>query len=109
MTTPEARRLELYAGLNRVLGEREADTLMAYLPSHEAVALATTSDLAGLEARLGLRIDRLEHSVESVEDRMGRLEHRIDLVNQRLDRLFLTMGAGLLAVVATLVAGTFFG
>ncbi len=75
---------------------------MAYLPSDHAVALATKSDLADLEARLGARIDQLER-------RMDQVDHRIDQVNVRLDRLFLMLGAGLLAIVGTLVAGTFFG
>lgn len=95
MTTPDSRRLDLYAGLSRVLGQREADTLMAYLPREEAVAVATRADLAELEARLGARLDQFDR--------------RIDMVNQRLDRLFLTLGAGLLAIVATLVAGTVSG
>jgi hypothetical protein len=68
---------------------------MAYLPSDHAVALATKSDLAVLEARVGARLDQLER--------------RIDQVEHRIARPFLMLGAGLLAIVGTLVAGTFFG
>ena len=60
---------------------------MAYLPREESVAVATGADLVELEARLGARLDQFDR--------------RIDMVNQRLDRLFLTLGAGLLAIVAT--------
>ena len=100
--TPGARRDDLYAGLTRVLGQQEADTSMAYLSSGESTAIATKAVLVGVEARLGARIDHLEGRIEQVD-------RRIDVVNQRLDRLFLTLAAGLLAVVGTLVAGTFWG
>jgi hypothetical protein len=39
----------------------------------------------------------------------GRIDDRFDSVNGRLDRLFLMLGAGLLTIVGTLVAGIFFG
>ena len=102
MPTREARRHDLYAGLTRVLGQQEADTLMAYLPSEESTAIASKADLVGVETRLGARIDHLEGRIDQVD-------RRIDVVNQRLDRLFLTLAPGLLAVVGTLVAGTFWG
>jgi hypothetical protein len=102
MTAPESRRHEMYAGLARVIGQQEADRLMAYLPRQESSAIATRADLVGVETRLAVRIDHLERRIDQVDG-------RIDGVNQRLDRLFLTMGAGFLAVVGTLVAGTLWG
>ncbi len=106
MTTPEARRHELYAGLARVLGEQEADTLMAYLPREESPAIATRADLVASGVGDAFRpIVRIDH----LDERLDQVDGRIDGVNQRLDRLFLTLGAGLLAVVGTLVAGTFWG
>ncbi len=52
MTASEARRRDLYHGLEEVLGTDRADTLMAYLPVNEAASLATKDDLAGVETRL---------------------------------------------------------
>jgi hypothetical protein len=113
MATPESRRHDLYAGLARVLGEQGADTLMAHLPRGEALALATTSDFADLEVRLGARIDRIDRRIDQIDRRIdrleGRMDERFDSVNGRLDRLFLMLGAGLLTIVGTLVAGIFFG
>ena len=85
MTTPEARRHDLYNALSETIGPDRADTLMAYLPSTEAVSLATKSDIADLKADLSA------------------LGSRIDAVNQRLDRLFLTLTAGLIAIVGAVV------
>ncbi len=86
---------------------------MAHLPRHEAVALATRADLVDLEVRLGARIDQIDGRIDHFDGRIDRLEERIsgrfDSVNGRLDRLFLMLGAGLLTIVGTLVAGTFFG
>ncbi len=86
---------------------------MAHLPRDEAVALATGADIADLEVRLGARIDQIDGRIDHLDERIDRLgermDGRFDSVNGRLDRLFLMLGAGLLAIVGTLVAGTFFG
>ena len=104
MTTGEARRHDLYNALTEFIGEDRADTLMAYLPSREASDLATTADVEGVGARvddLNRRIDHLETRFDRME---ARLDDRFDSVNQRLDRLFLTLAAGLIAIVATVLA-----
>lgn len=97
MTTEEARRHELYNAAVEVFGDQNAETLMALIPAHEGIDLATRDDLMGVADGLGGRIDRLE-------DRFDRMDERIDAVNQRLDRLFLTLVAGLVAMVATVFA-----
>ncbi len=79
---------------------------MAHLPRDEAVALASRADLADLEVRLGARMEQIDRRITRLEER---IDGRFDSVNGRLDRLFLMLGAGLLATVGTLVAGTFFG
>lgn len=86
MTTPEARRHDLYNALSDFIGADQADTLMAYLPSQATAELATRADIQ----ELGTRIERLED--------------RLDSVNQRLDRLFLTLAAGLIAMIAAVFA-----
>jgi hypothetical protein len=93
MTTGEARRHDLYNALTEFIGEDRADTLMAYLPSREASDLATSADVEGLSSR-----------IDHLETRFDRMEDRLDSMNQRLDRLFLTLAAGLIAIVATVFA-----
>jgi hypothetical protein len=93
MATSEARRHDLYTGLEELLGTERANTLMAYLPGYEITELATKADIRRLEDRL-----------DRIEDRLDRIEDRIDAINERLDRFFLTQSAGLIAIVGTLVA-----
>ena len=100
MTTGEARRHDLYNALTEFIGEDRADTLMAYLPSREASDLATTADVEGV----GARVDDLNTRIDHLETRFDRMEDRLDSMNQRLDRLFLTLAAGLIAIVATVFA-----
>lgn len=94
MTNEEARRHDLYNSVIEVFGEDNAETLMALLPAHEGIDLATRDDLIAVSDSLGGRMDRLE-------DRLDRMETRL---NQRLDRLFLTLAAGLIAMIATVFA-----
>jgi hypothetical protein len=82
----EARRLDLYNALSETFGPERADTLMAHLPSREATDLATRADINALETR------------------MERLQGGIDSVNLRLDRLFLTLAAGLVAMITAVFA-----
>jgi tetrahydromethanopterin S-methyltransferase subunit G len=90
MAVSEARRRDLYTGLDELLGTDRADTLMAYLPAYETIEVATKDDIRRIEDRL----DRIEN----------RLEGGLEAVNQRLDRFFLTQSAGLIAMVGTLIA-----
>lgn len=125
MTTEEARRHGLCNVPTAIIGAEETDTLMAYLPTQPHEVLATRADVEAL----GVRVERLESRVDSthremvefgasLRSEMGRLRtelraemgelrtnlsSRIDSVNERLDRLFLTLAAGLLAVVGTVV------
>jgi len=88
-STTEARRRDLYDGLDELLGTERAETLMAYLPAHESTDLATKENIARLDARF----DRLE----------AQLDAGLAAVNQ-LDRFFLTQAAGLIAMGGTLIA-----
>ena len=62
MAIGEADRHELYGTLERVLGKREADTMMALLPPVGWADVATKNDLRheiqALESRLGEKIMR---------------------------------------------------
>lgn len=111
MSTSEARRHDLYNGLYEILGTERAETLMAYLPTSEAAALATKADLDREIASVRTEIVSARTEIASVQGEVGalRAELREDMnaVNQRLDRLFLTLGAGLIAVVGTLITSSF--
>jgi hypothetical protein len=138
MPTSESRRRDLYNGLTELLGIERADTLMQFLPSIEGSQQATRTDIYGLssnvddvERSLSGRIDNVERTltsrIENVERtltaridnverdltaRIDRFEHsvtaRFDAMNQRLDKVVLTLAAGLMAIIATLVGQNFF-
>ncbi len=122
MATYEARRRDLYNGLTEVLGIERADTLMQFLPSVEGSQQATRTDIYGLSGRiddversLTARIDGMERSLTArigdLTTRIDRFElsvtGRFDAMNQRLDRIVLTLAAGLMAIIAALVAQNF--
>jgi hypothetical protein len=126
MATAESRRRDLYNGLTELLGIERADTLMQFLPSIEGSQQATRTDIYGLsgienvERSLTTRIDSVERDlttrIDNVERdltaRIDRFEHsvtaRFDAMDQRLDRVVLTLAAGLMAIIATLVAQNLF-
>jgi hypothetical protein len=89
---------------------------MQFLPSIEGSQQATRTDVYSLSARiddversLTTRIDNVERELTA---RIDRFEYsvtaRFDAMNQRLDRVVLTLAAGLMAIIATLVAQNFF-
>ncbi|MEE8486315.1 MAG: hypothetical protein V3S38_07205 [Acidimicrobiia bacterium] len=114
MTTAESRRHDIYTGLTEFLGPDRADTLMTYLPSRESTDLATKADLTALELTLGGRIDRIDGRLDNMDrhlvgmnQRLESVDQRFEAVNERLDRIVLTLAAGLVAIVATLIAQSF--
>lgn len=98
MTVSEAQRHDLYNGLEGILGTDRADTLMAYLPTTESAALATKDDIGSLESQM-----------RSLKDDMRSFKDDLREVNQRLDRLFLTLAAGLVAVMGATITNLFVG
>ena len=75
-----------------MLGTDRADTLMAYLPTTETAALATRSDVSVVVAR----VEDVRTELKSEIHLVGT---EIRTVNQRLDRLFLMLGAGMVAML----------
>ena len=108
MTAAESRRLDLYNGLSDLIGPDRADTLMAYLPSRAGAELATNEGLHDLESRLSKGINDVESRLST---RIDRLEDRMDsgfaALNARIDRMNLTLAAGMLGVIAALIAQSF--
>lgn len=95
--TDEARRHDLYHGLMEVLGEERAGTLMAYLPTHDGDGLATQTDVASVR-------DDLTGLEQGVNQRLDIMTAAIDSLGRRVDRLTFALIAGLIAVVAALLA-----
>ncbi len=93
MAVSEARRRDLYNGLDELLGTERADTLMTYLPAYETIEVATKDDIRRLETRF-----------DGMDARFDRIDDRLDRIEERLDRFFLTLSAGLIAMVGTLIA-----
>lgn len=63
MSSVEPARHSLYSRLESVLGPEHAETLMTYLPRHEADEVATKGDIARLEARF----DRLDNRLDQMQ------------------------------------------
>ena len=89
----EADRLNLYNGLNELLGPERAETLMPGLSTIDISQLATKADLALLAAR-----------IDALEARMTSLEAAMVGLGLRLDKMFQTLVAGLFVIVAAIVA-----
>jgi hypothetical protein len=100
MATAESRRHDLYNGLTEFLGEDRANTLMTYLPAQESTDLATKADLDALETAVTDRFDM-------VDQRFLAMDRPFEAINHRLDRMVFALVAGLVAIIATLVAQSF--
>ena len=97
MTISEAQRLELYLGLQKVLGDDMANTIMNHLPPSGWGDVARVSDfnpvkmqIHGIEKQIdGLerRLDGFEQRIDVLDQRMDGLERRIDLLDRRMDNL----------------------
>jgi hypothetical protein len=139
MSLPEARRHDLYNALEEALGTERADTLMAYLPIDEAGTLATRDDVAVVAGNVGGLGPELKGEIQDlrtelkgeIQDLRTELKGEIQVlrtelkgeiqvlrtelrdeirsVNQRLDTLFLTLAAGLIAIVGAIVTAFFIG
>jgi hypothetical protein len=90
MTISEAQRLELYLGLQKVLGDDMANTMMNHLPPSGWGDVARVSDFNPVKMQIhGIekQIDGLEQRIDVLDQRMDGLEHRIDLLDRRMDGL----------------------
>ena len=100
MAVSESDRHELHDKLIETIGERAAESLMAYLPPVGWGDVATKQDLAGLATRVDLAELRTELKVE-----MGELRTEIAAVGSRLFFQMLTLqfsAAALFIAVARL-------
>lgn len=91
MAVDERRRSQLYEGLASVVGEEAAATMFELLPP-AGTDLATSEDVARLEAATSADIARLE---ASMDHRFAQVDRRFADVDRRLDGLERRLEEGL--------------
>lgn len=101
-TNPETRAL--YTRLEEVLGDEHADTLMTYLPADPGSELATSGDIAALEASLDERFDKVDRRLERIDQRFEQLDDRLfslhGALNTQYKNFSITMVGGMTALTA---------
>ena len=70
MAISEAQRFELHLGLQKVLGDDMANTLMEHLPPSGWSDVVRVDQLSEVEKRLTSRIDGLERRMDSFDGRL---------------------------------------
>ena len=88
MTISEAQRLELYLGLQKVLGDDMANTMMNHLPPSGWGDVARVSDFNPVK----MQIHGIEKQIDGLDRRMDGLEHRTDRIEQKIDGPEVQMG-----------------
>ena len=124
MAISETDRLQMFSGLQKIVGETVANTLMEHLPPGGWYDVARTGDfdrietrIDKLEARLDDRIDKLEIRFDKLEARIdnleARLDDRIDKLAQKIDTntrwmigISLSYGIGILGALVTFMVAT---
>jgi len=108
----------LYARLEEVLGAEPAGILMSRIPTE--TDLATKSDIAHLESRVEIRMDRFDERMDRFDERMDRFEKRMERFEDKLDGFhtalreqtrttMLTMAGVMAAFASVVVASGFVG
>ncbi|MGY6501928.1 MAG: hypothetical protein ACXIVQ_13685 [Acidimicrobiales bacterium] len=92
MAITEPARHKLYQRLESVLGEEEANTLMAHLPPVGWADVATKTDLAHLEIRLESRFDSVDARCAAIDARFEAMESRIASQFEAVDARFEAVG-----------------
>jgi hypothetical protein len=106
----QATRTDIYGLSGRI---DNVDRSLAVRIDNVDRSLAVRID--NVERSLTARIDKVELNlnarIDDLTTRIDRFEHsvtaRFDAMNQRLDRIVLTLAAGLMAIIAALVAQNF--
>lgn len=99
MSIDDRSRQELFQRLDEALGPKAAEVLMAHLPPVGWADVATKHDLAALEERMNLRLERVEERV------VGRIH--AELAAQSRTMIFAMMSLIFTAVLLTYTAGRF--
>jgi hypothetical protein len=85
MAVDERSRHELYRRLEDVLGPDAPTTLIEHLPPVGWADVATRHDLAGLEQRIDLRLDRVYERFNRVGEVFNRVDERFNRVDESIE------------------------
>ena len=94
----------LYARLEEVLGAEPAGILMSRIPTE--TDLATKSDIAHLESRVEIRMDRFDERMERFEDKLDGFHTAL---REQTRTTMLTMAGVMAAFASVVVASGFVG
>ncbi|MBM3800388.1 MAG: hypothetical protein FJW18_09970 [Actinobacteria bacterium] len=97
MAISEAQRFELHLGLQKVLGDDMANTLMEHLPPSGWSDVVRIHDLDQFKNLIDARFERVDHRIDGLERRIDGLDRRMDAFDGRLK---LAISAGLAFALA---------
>ncbi|MFM7488843.1 MAG: hypothetical protein ACKO36_00720 [Actinomycetota bacterium] len=79
MPISEAQRFELHLGLQKVLGDDMANTLMEHLPPSGWSDVVRIHDLDQFKNLIDARFERVDHRIDGLERRMDAFDGRLKL------------------------------
>ena len=79
MAISEAQRFELHLGLQKVLGDDMANTLMEHLPPSGWSDVVRIHDLDQFKNLIDARFERVDHRIVGLERRMDAFDGRLKL------------------------------
>lgn len=97
MTTSESRRLDLYNGLQELLGTDRATYLMAHLMPAEMPDLLTRREFDAA-------MSEIKGALAGLDQKFDRLEDKLEAVNKRIDRVLLVVVSGMFVLVAAIIS-----
>ena len=101
MTISESDRLELHVGLEKVLGDKLANTLMEHLPPSGWSDVARKSDVDHFERMTEMRFQGIDRRFQEIDRRFDGIDGRLSRIDGTLKFLVgiaATAGLGLLAI-----------
>jgi hypothetical protein len=102
MTAQESIRLDLYNGLQELLGTDRATYLMTHLLPAEAPDLLTRTEFRS-ELRAAFGGFRAELAVD-LADLEQRIDRKFDQVNKRIDRVLLTVVGSMSVILGAVIS-----
>jgi hypothetical protein len=112
MTTPESTRLDLYNGLQELLGTDRARYLVTHLlPVEESDLLTRTefeTEMSGLRTELSAFKQEMSEQFDKIDGRFDRLDEKLDKklteVHKRIDRVLLAVVGGMFLILAAVIS-----
>lgn len=106
MASPESLRLDLYNGLQELLGTDRATYLMTHLLPAEMPDLLTKTEFGIEMSQVKTEMSRINTELSDLGTRFTKLEDKLDTrfaeVNKRIDRVLLAVVGGLFVMLAAM-------